>query len=96
MEVGEELRYESIFRIYQTRLYKFQNLQIPERRKKDFITQDLKLKTYPEVPFLKINEIFESEMESGKKFIHGNFLKRILKTNQLQGRDYKFNYQKIR
>ena len=95
MEVGEELRYEVSFGFIKLGYINFKLTNFRKEGKKVFYNSRLEAKTYPEVPFLKINEIFESEMESGgKDLFTGKFFETDFKDKSITRKDYKFNYQK--
>ncbi len=94
-EVGEELKYEVSYGFIKLGYIKFILSNFRKEDKKIIYNAKLEIKSYPEVPFIKINEIFESEMRYetdelfSQKFYETNF-----KDKSISRTEYKFNYSK--
>lgn len=94
-EVGEELKYEVSFGFIKLGYIKFNLSYTRKEGKKVFYNSKAEIKTYPEVPFIKINKIFESEMEySGKDLFSQKYYETEFKDKSISRTDYKFNYNK--
>lgn len=95
MEIGEELKYEISYGFIKLGYVKYILTNSHKDGKNQIFNSRLEVKSYPEVPFIKINEIFESEMEMGK---HELFTKKFYETNfkdkSITRTDCKFNYDK--
>ena len=95
LEIGEELKYEVSFGFIKLGYLNFKLTGVRKEGKKIFYNTKLEVKTYPEVPFIKINEIFESEMQLED---HALFTQKFFETNfkdrSISRTDYKFNYTK--
>lgn len=95
LEVGEELKYEISYGFIKLGYVKFILTGSRKDEKKTIYNSKLEIKSYPEVPFVKLNEIFESEMELdddilfSKKFYETNF-----KEKSITRTDCKFSYSK--
>lgn len=95
LEVSEELKYEVSYGFIKLGYVKFVLTNSRKEGKKLIYNSKLEVKSYPEVPFIKINEILESEMEKSdeglfsKKFYVTNF-----KDKSITRSDCKFNYVK--
>ncbi|MDQ3022188.1 MAG: DUF3108 domain-containing protein [Bacteroidota bacterium] len=95
MEVSEELKYEVSYGFIKLGYVKFVLTNFHKEGKKLVYNSKLEVKSYPEVPFIKINEILESEMEIdenelfSKKFYETNF-----KDKSITRTDCNFNYKK--
>lgn len=95
MDVGEELKYELSYGFIKLGYIKYILSGIRKEGKKIIYNAKLEVKSYPEVPFVKINQIFESEMEfnnnevTAKKFFETSF-----KDKSISRTDYKFDYEK--
>ncbi len=60
-----------------------------------FHNAKLEVKSYPEVPFVKINQIYESEMElDNKELISNKFYETSFKDKSISRLDYKFDYDR--
>ena len=95
LEVSEELKYEVSYGFIKLGYVKFVLTNSRREGKKFIYHSKLEVKSYPEVPFIKINEILESEMETvddelfSKKFYETNF-----KDKSITRTDCNFNYTK--
>lgn len=95
LDVGEELKYEVSYGFIKLGYVKFILSNSRKENKKLLYNAKLEIKTYPEVPFIKINEIFETEMQFEddnlftEKFYETNF-----KDRSISRTDYRFNYKK--
>ncbi len=93
LDVGEELKYEISYGFIKLGYVKFILTNYRRDGKRNIYNAKLEIKSYPEVPFVKINEIFESEMELydeelfSKKYYVTNFKERSITRT-----DCKFNY----
>ncbi|MBK8552442.1 MAG: DUF3108 domain-containing protein [Ignavibacteria bacterium] len=95
MEVGEELKYELSFGFIKLGHLKFILSNSHKDGKKTIYNAKLEIKTYPEIPFLKINQILESEMELSKnELISEKYFETSFKDKSITRSDYKFNYKK--
>lgn len=95
MDVGEELKYEVSFGFIKLGYLKFVLTSTRKEGKKIIYNTRLEVKTYPEVPFLKINEIFESEMEMKENDLFTQkFFETEFKDKSISRTEYKFNYPK--
>ncbi|MBS1551685.1 MAG: DUF3108 domain-containing protein [Bacteroidetes bacterium] len=95
LEVGEELQYEVSFGFIKLGYVKFTLSNSRKEGKKLIYNSKTEIKTYPEVPFIKLNEIFESEMESDEKELYSrNFYETNFKDRSITRTDYRFNYPK--
>ncbi|MBK9406414.1 MAG: DUF3108 domain-containing protein [Ignavibacteria bacterium] len=95
LDVGEELQYEVSFGFIKLGYVKFILSNSRKEGKKIFYNSKLEVKTYPEVPFLKLNEIYESEMESDEKELFSrNYFETDFKDRSITRTDYRFNYPK--
>lgn len=95
MDIGEELKYEVSYGFIKLGYIKMILTGTRKEGKRTIKNAKFEVKTYPEVPFIKINDIFESEMEHSDKEI---FSKKFYETNfrdkSITRTDYKFNYTK--
>jgi len=95
LDVGEELKYEVSYGFIKLGYINFILSDSRKESKKLIYNAKLEIKTYPEVPFIKINEIFETEMQFedenlfSEKFYETNFIDRSITRT-----DYRFNYTK--
>lgn len=95
LDVGEELKYEVSYGFIKLGYIKFILSDSRKESKKQIYNAKLEIKTYQEVPFIKINEIFETEMQFNddnlfsEKFFKTNFADRSITRT-----DYRFNYSK--
>lgn len=95
MEVGEELKYEISYGFIKLGYIKFILSNSRHEGKNLIYNAKLEVKSYPEVPFLKVNDIFESEMEKNKEEIYsGKFFETNFKDKSITRTDCKFNYKK--
>ncbi|MGB3016438.1 MAG: hypothetical protein WBC65_01435, partial [Ignavibacteria bacterium] len=63
LDVGEELKYEVSFGFIKLGFLKYNLSSSHKEGKKTVYNARLEIKTYPEVPFVKLNDILETEME---------------------------------
>jgi hypothetical protein len=95
MEVGEELKYELSFGFIKLGYIKFILSNTHKDGKKTVYNSKLEIKSYPEVPFIKINQIFESEMRySQEELTSEKFYETSFKEKSITRTDYKFNHKK--
>ena len=95
MEVGEELKYELSFGFIKLGYIKYILTNSRKEGKKTVYNARLEIKSYPEVPFVKVNQIFESEMElSNQELISEKFYETSFKEKSISRTDYRFNYKK--
>ncbi|MBV6480100.1 MAG: hypothetical protein HGGPFJEG_02934 [Ignavibacteria bacterium] len=95
LEIGEELKFEVSYGFIKLGYIKMILTGTRKEGKKIIKNAKFEVKTYPEVPFIKLNDILESEMEYfeneiySKKYYETNF-----KDKSITRTDYKFNYSK--
>ncbi|HMS34585.1 MAG TPA: DUF3108 domain-containing protein [Ignavibacteria bacterium] len=95
MEVGEELKYELSFGFIKLGYIKFILSNSHKDGKKTVYNSKLEIKSYPEVPFIKVNQIFESEMKySENELASLKFFETSFKEKSITRTDYKFNLKK--
>lgn len=95
MEVGEELKYELSFGFIKLGYIKFILSNSRKEGKKTVYNSKLEIKTYPEIPFLKINQILESEMGlTENELVSEKYFETSFKDKSITRSDYKFNYKK--
>ncbi|MEO8209538.1 MAG: DUF3108 domain-containing protein [bacterium] len=95
MEVSEELKYEVSYGFIKLGYVKFVLSNFHKEGKKLIYHSKLEVKSYPEVPFIKINEILESEMEISKDGLFSKkFYETDFKDKSITRTDCKFNYIK--
>ncbi|MDZ4711665.1 MAG: DUF3108 domain-containing protein [bacterium] len=95
IEVGEELKYEISYGFIKLGYLKFIVSNSRKDGKKTIYNAKLEIKSYPEVPFVKINQIFESEMEyTDDEMISQKFYETSFKDRSITRTDCKFNYKK--
>lgn len=95
IETGEELKYELSYGFIKLGYVKFIFSGSRKEGKKFIYNAKLEVKSYPEVPFVKINQIFESEMEfSEDELFSKKFYETIFKDKTITRTDYRFNYSK--
>lgn len=94
-ETGEELKYELSYGFIKLGYVKFMLSNSRKEGKKYIYNAKLEVKSYPEVPFIKINQIFESEMELSEDELFSNkFYKTSFKDKSISRCEYKFDYKK--
>lgn len=94
IEIGEELKYEVSFGFIKLGYINFKLSGSRKEGKKTIYNSKLEVKTYPEVPFIKLNEIYESEMEfSDEELYSKKFYETAFKDKTITRTDYKFNYK---
>lgn len=95
METGEELKYEVSYGFVKLGYIKFVLSEARKEGKKMVYNIRMEAKTYPEVPFIKLNEIFESEAELTEEgFKTKRFYQTSFADKSITRTDYKFNYTK--
>ncbi|HMS65096.1 MAG TPA: DUF3108 domain-containing protein [Ignavibacteria bacterium] len=94
LDIGEELKYEVSFGFIKLGYVNYKLSGSRKEGKKIIYNSRLEVKSYPEVPFIKLNEIYESEMEnSDKDLFSRKFFKTTFKDRNISRTDYKFNYK---
>jgi len=94
-EVGEELKYEVSYGFIKLGFVKFVLTNSRKEDKKSVYNARLEIKSYPEVPFIKLNEIFETVMCLKKDEVYSEkFFETNFKDKSIIRTDYKFNYPK--
>lgn len=94
-ETGEELKYEISYGFIKLGYLKYIFTNSRKEGKKIIYNAKLEVKSYPEVPFIKINQIFETEMEFTKdELISQKFYETSFKDKSISRTDYNFNYPK--
>lgn len=95
MEVGEELKYELSFGFIKLGYVKFILSNSHKEEKKTVYNSKLEIKSYPEVPFIKVNQILESEMKySESELATMKFFETSFREKSISRTDYKFNHKK--
>ena len=95
LEVGEELKYELSFGFIKLGYIKYVLTNSRKEGKKTVYNSRLEIKSYPEVPFVKVNQIFESEMQfSDEELISEKFYETNFKEKSISRTDCRFNYKK--
>ncbi len=95
LEVGEELKYELSFGFIKLGYIKYILSNSHKEGKKTVYNSKLEIKSYPEIPFVSINQIFESEMTfSEGELISEKFYETNFKNKLILRTDYDFNYKK--
>ncbi len=95
IEVGEELKYELSYGFIKLGYIKFIISGSHKDDKKLIYNAKLEVKSYPEVPFIKINQIFETEMVlTGNELVSEKFYETSFKDKSISRSDYKFNFTK--
>ncbi|MEO6694173.1 MAG: DUF3108 domain-containing protein [Ignavibacteria bacterium] len=95
LEVGEELKYEVSYGFIKLGFIKFILSNSRKENKKLLYNAKIEIKTYPEVPFIKINEIFETEMQFDDHNLYSEkFYETSFKDRSITRTDYRFNYPK--
>ncbi|MEO8665317.1 MAG: DUF3108 domain-containing protein [Ignavibacteria bacterium] len=95
MDVGEELKYELSYGFIKLGYIKYVLTSTHKEGKRVIYNARLEVKSYPEVPFVKINQIFESEMEFEKdELISEKFFETSFKDKSISRTDCKFDYKK--
>lgn len=95
LEVGEELKYEVSFGFIKLGFLKY-NLTAFRREGRDSVyNARLEIKTYPEVPFIKLNDILETEMYNKHSNLYtGEFYETNFRDRSISRTDCKFDYAK--
>ncbi len=97
MQLGEELKYEISYGFIKLGYLKYTLSGLRKDGKKTIYNARLEMKTYPEVPFVKLNDIFESEMElSDEKLYTDQFFETNFKEKSITRTDCRFDYKKQR
>lgn len=95
MEVGEELKYELSYGFIKLGYVKYNVTSVRKEGKKTIYNAKLEIRSYPEVPFIKINKILESEMEYfDNELFSEKYYETSFKERSISRTDYKFNYPK--
>ncbi len=95
MDVGEELKYELSYGFIKLGYIKYILSGTHKDGKNLIYNAKLEVKSYPEVPFVKINQIYESEMElDNKELISNKFYETSFKDKSISRLDYKFDYDR--
>lgn len=95
MDVKEELKYELTFGFIKLGYMKFTLSNSRKSGKKTIYNSRLEIKTYPEVPFIEFNQIFESEMEFDDDELYSRkYFRSSFKDKSISRAEYKFNYKK--
>ncbi|MBS1517984.1 MAG: DUF3108 domain-containing protein [Bacteroidetes bacterium] len=95
LEVGEELKYEISYGFIKLGYMKFVLTNSRKDGKRTIYNAMLEVKTYPEVPFISVNDIFESEMEfSDGELFTNKFYESNFKNRSITRKDCRFNYKK--
>jgi len=95
LEVGEELKYELSYGFIKLGYIKYILSGTHKEGRKVIYNAKLEVKSYPEVPFVKINQIFESEMElKENELISNKFYETSFKDKSISRTDYRFDYKK--
>lgn len=93
LEVGEELKYEVSYGFIKLGEIKFILTSSRKEGKRVIYNAKFEIKSYPEVPFVKINEILETEMEfEDQGLFSDKFYETRFKDKSISRADYKFNY----
>ena len=94
-EVGEELKYEISYGFIKLGYMNFILTSLRKEGKKIFYNARLEVKTYPEVPFITVNDIFETEMEFSEEELFSNkFYETNFRSKSITRQDCRFNYKK--
>ncbi len=95
LEVGEELVYEVSYGFIKLGTLKYNLTSSHKEGKKLIYNARLEIKTYPEVPFVKLNDIFESEMEiTDEKIFTDQFYETNFRERSISRTDCRFDYKK--
>lgn len=95
LEVGEELKYELSYGFIKLGYIKFMLSNSRKDNKKQIYNAKIEIKSYPEVPFIKVNQIFETEMELDDDEIFSHkFYETSFKDRSITRTDYRFDYKK--
>src|SRR5881392_2845987 len=95
IEVGEELKYELSYGFIKLGYIKFILSGSHKDDKKLIYNAKLEVKSYPEVPFIKINQIFETEMVlDGNELVSEKFYETSFRDKSISRSDYKFNFSR--
>ncbi|HQY22027.1 MAG TPA: DUF3108 domain-containing protein [Ignavibacteria bacterium] len=100
-ETGEELKYEISYGFIKLGYMKFVLTNTKKTGKKTFYNARLEVKTYPEVPFITVNDIFETEMEFSEveekdeeELFSNKFYETNFRNRSITRQDCRFNYKK--
>jgi hypothetical protein len=95
MDVGEELKYELTYGFIKLGYIKFILSNSRKDGKKTVYNSKLEIKSYPEVPFIQVNQIIESEMEFSEDELYSRkYFRSSFKDKSISRREYNFNYKK--
>ncbi len=95
LDVGEELKYEVSFGFIKLGFLKYNLTASHKDGKKIVYNARLEIKTYPEVPFVKLNDIMESEMElDDNKLYTDQFFETNFREKSISRTDCRFDYKK--
>ncbi len=95
LDVGEELKYELSYGFIKLGYVKYNITSVRKEGKKTICNAKLEVRSYPEVPFIKINKILESEMEyDDDELFSDKYYETSFKEKSITRTDYKFNYPK--
>ena len=95
LDVGEELVYEVSYGFIKLGTLKYNLTSSHKEGKKLIYNARLEIKTYPEVPFVKLNDIFESEMEiTDEKIFTDQFYETNFRERSISRTDCRFDYKK--
>jgi hypothetical protein len=97
LEVGEMLKYEVSYGFIKLGEVTFTLTNKRKREKKTVYNAKLQVKTYPEIPFVKLNEIMETEMELEETDDYWNlFSRKFYETKfdykSIKRTEYNFDY----
>lgn len=95
MDVEEELKYELTYGFIKLGYIKFILSNSRKDGKKTIYNSKLEIKSYPEVPFIKVNQIIESEMEYSEDELYSRkYYSSSFKDKSISRTEYNFNYKK--
>jgi hypothetical protein len=95
LDVGEELKYEVSFGFIKLGFLKYNLSSSHKEGKKTVYNARLEIKTYPEVPFVKLNDILETEMElADEKLYTDQFYETSFRERSISRTDCRFDYKK--
>lgn len=95
IDIGEELKYEVSYGFIKLGYIKMVLTGSRKDGKKVIYNAKMEVKTYQEVPFIKLNEIYESEMEySEDELFSKKFFETSFNDRSITRTDYKFVYSK--
>lgn len=95
LDIGEELKYEVSFGFIKLGYIKYNLTSTHKEGKRIVYNARLEVKTYPEVPFVKLNDIFETEMEdSDEKLFTDQYYETNFREKSISRTDCRFDYKK--